>query len=104
MQWKTYSAKSRVVNVGDTVICELDNEIERYTILKEYIEWRTTTMGGPYGSGRSKPESITSADLNKGEISETTPLAKSILGKRVGESFCYTIGDLTHFGIILKIN
>ena len=104
MQWKTYSAKSSVVKVGDTVICELDNVIEKYTILREYIEWETTTMGGPYGQGRSKSKSITVADLNKGEISEITPLAKSMLGKRVGENFSYNVGMITHFGVILKIN
>lgn len=42
-------------------------------------------------------------NVENGEIYEVTPLAKAMIGKKVGDSFRYEIDGYSHYGDILKI-
>ena len=100
---------SKVVEIGDTVTIlnlNTDEEITK-TIIQSIIQykpkWLFDRSGKPKELGYETKE-ISRADLSKGEISHTSPLAQAILGKKENDLFSFTVENKTIKGKILKVN
>ena len=101
---KKYSSFYRV-GAGDTVLVRIDGCVESYKIL------HATGVHVPVSTYRDSGEvKIVSEfvlddnkNVEKGEIYEVAPLAKAMIGKKVGDSFRYEIDGYSHYGGILKI-
>lgn len=98
-----YSIKSDIVKVGDTVTYELNGKIRTHTILPFTEIWKPVSMSGAYDSPYTRPEDTTGADPNNGTISEKTPVAQALLGKRVNETFSYVVNGRNFSGKVVKI-
>lgn len=96
---------SKCVNIGDWVIVIIYGKVEKYKIIRvtgtyvpdsTYREHGTTKIGYKF-----KPD--INEKIGKGEIYEVSPLAKALIGKRVGESFKYNVAGSMVYGTILEI-
>ena len=103
MQRETHS-NPYVVKVGDTVTYEYDNEIQTHTILEQKMAWKPIGWGSRYATQFHEFIDLTNSDLSKGTMNEKAPIAQSLLGKKIGESFTVTIDNETFYGKILGIN
>lgn len=80
-----------MVEVNDTVlIFNVNGENkEKYKILPNYIEYKRVSMGGAYYGAKTKAEKVSDANPDEGTISQDTPIAQCLLGKKVGEFVQY---------------
>ena len=94
------------IKAGDSFKVIMDGEIFNYTILPIHIEYQTAWTGASsdYGKRYENIKLVKSeASPSKGTISENTPLAQALIGKKIGDTFSYMVANRKFFGTVLEI-
>ena len=89
------------IKVGDTVKIEIDGEIKIHKIIPKITIEIPTWKPGTRRRIDSSKKTISSPDIKKGEISEDSNLANALIGKQVGDYFCFTVDGFTTRGKII---
>ena len=105
---KYYQFKQKIdfkINIGDSFSALLNGERVTYKILpiaKQVIP--TWTGAASYGKRYKYLENnLYHSQPNEGSISELSPLAQAVLGKKIGDSYSYMIDTKKFYGVILDI-
>ena len=85
----------RTIKTGDTVCVEfLDTkEKKAFKIVPAIVEVKGEFAAKPYRPTSYDSKTITEANPDEDTISETAPLAKSVLGKKRGDIASYKVGN-----------
>ena len=97
----------KVVDFNTYVTIRYDGELvdEVVKIVPAIITYDVVWEGSrSYNSRETKAvANVGGGNLDKGEISSESPLAKVLLGKKVGNTFSYKVGNFVNSGIIKEI-
>ena len=87
--------RARTIQTGCTVCVEfLDtNEKKAFKIVEARVEVRGEFAAKPYRPTSYDSKTITSANPDEDTISETSPLARAVIGKKRGDIASYTVGS-----------
>lgn len=88
------AVRTRTIKTGDTVCVEfLDTkEKKAFKIVPAIVEVRGEFAAKPYRPTSYDSKTITDANPDEDTISETSPLARSVLGKKRGDITSYKVG------------
>ena len=91
---KAAAVVARTIKTGDTVCVEfLDTkEKKAFKILPARVEVKGEFAAKPYRPTSYDSKTITDANPDEDTISETSPLAKSLIGKKRGDITSYKVG------------
>lgn len=101
------ASKVRTIRTGDTVCLEfLDTkEKKAFKIVQAWVEVHGGSAAKPYRPMSYDSKTITDADPDEDTISETSPLARAVIGKKRGDIATFTVGTLkTQVRIIAFFN
>ena len=96
-------SRVRTIRTGDTVCVEfLDtHEKKAFKIVQAWIELHGGSAAKPYRPQSYDSKTITDANPDEDTISETSPLARAVIGKKRGDVGTYTVnGNKTQVRII----
>ena len=87
--------RARTIQTGCTVCVEfLDtNEKKAFKIVEARVEVRGEHAAKPYRPTSYDSKTITTANPDEDTISETSPLARAVIGKKRGDIASYTVGS-----------
>ena len=87
--------RARTIQTGCTVCVEfLDtNEKKAFKIVEARVEVRGEHAAKPYRPTSYDSKTITDANPDEDTISETSPLARAVIGKKRGDIASYTVGS-----------
>lgn len=84
----------KIARVGSKIRIKFpfEDEISEYIIIPSFIEYTLDSMGGPYYRGHITKKRASDADpIRDLTISDTSPLAKAVLGHKAGTSIKYCL-------------
>lgn len=89
------TSKVRTIRTGDTVCVEfLDTkEKKAFKIVKAWVEVHGEYAAKPYRPTSYDSKTITDANPDEDTISETSPLARAVIGKKRGDVTSYSVGS-----------
>lgn len=89
------SSRIRTIHTGDTVCVEfLDTkEKKAFKIVEAWIETHGEHATKPYRPTSYDSRTITQANPDEDTISETSPLARAVIGKKRGDISTFTVGN-----------
>ena len=95
-----------MIEIGDTVkiLSYNDNQVYTYTIKPTVLIPRPVWTGSHEGKRDNYVEEyVTTANVHDNEIGSHTPLAKAILGRRVGDVYSFIVDQNKNSGKILDV-
>ncbi|MBQ7541141.1 MAG: GreA/GreB family elongation factor [Clostridia bacterium] len=89
------ASKIRTIRTGDTVCIEfLDTkEKKAFKIVQAWVEVHGGFAAKPYRPMSYDSKTITDANPDEDTISETSPLARAVIGKKRGDIAAFTVGS-----------
>lgn len=90
-----HASKVRTIRTGDTVCIEfLDTkEKKAFKIVQAWVEVHGGTAAKPYRPMSYDSKTITDANPDEDTISETSPLARAVIGKKRGDIATFSVGS-----------
>ena len=88
-------SKVRTIRTGDTVCIEFMDTKEKkaFKIVEAWIETHGEHAAKPYRPTSYDSKTITQANPDEDTISETSPLARALIGKKRGDISSFTVGN-----------
>ena len=89
------ASKIRTIRTGDTVCVEFMDTKEKkaFKIVQAWVEVHGEYAAKPYRPTSYDSKTITDANPDEDTISETSPLARAVIGKKRGDVTAFTVGS-----------